>query len=302
MVSRVCIGLVPREDVDLAAWVRDNVQFFDLRSWLACPWSLLRDLQAREGRHVFFEHEADDAFVFSRRGDEVELHQHGQHVATCTHTELVAKIEAAHAWARAQFLPFGEPGRLWWEDAFEVLSLDWGAMDDETFFAHRHSWYSGPFLEVNLNCSAPEALTSALISHPDIERREALHRTGPRWICRIPGLEHRVGFVCDPRDTRLSFPPHHVARACRLPEDACDVIWPSRPCPTPEARLFLRWLVRLVEQLAATAPIESAVLVDEANAPPGCAVEPGYVYVYAMADIGEATADPRFHRVPLHEA
>ena len=289
-------------DVDLAAWVRENVQFVDLPSWLAYPRSLVRDLQTRESRHVFFEREADDAFVFSRRGNEVELHEHGQHVATCDHTELVAKIEAAHAWVRALFLSLGEPGRLWWEDAFEVLSLEWEAMDDETFFAHRHSWYSGPFFEVNLSGSAPEALTSALVSRPDIERREALHRTGARWICRVPGLEHRIGFVYDPGDTRLSFPPHHVARACRLPDDACEVIWPSRPCPTPQTRLFLRWLVGLVEQLATSAPVESAVLVDEASAPPGCAIESGYVYVYAMAEIGEETSDPRFNRVPLREA
>ena len=288
--------------LDVAAWAKRNQGFMDLNGWIELLGSIPWDLQNPDSRHVVFAQEAqeaEEALVFHRRGASLRIQARGQQLAVCGYAELLAAVEAGLASIRAKLETLGEWGQLYWADAFDVLDPGWKDLDDEAFFASRHSWMFGPCFETRLQSPDPEAVTRALIARPECHRCPPMTSCGQRWTSSVPGLEHRVGFFFGRSIPSISFPPRQVKRACRLPEADASTLWPHRPCPTPQAKAFLRWLVGLIQHLSAAAQIDSAVLVEEGSGAPGCGVESGWVYVYRWAGIGEPTSDPEYNRVPL---
>lgn len=285
--------------LDVAAWAKRNQGFMDLNGWIQLLGSIPWDLQNPDSRHVAFADEAQEALVFHRRGASLRIQARGQPLAVCSYAELLAAVEAGLGSIRAKLETLGEWGHLYWTDAFDVLDPGWKGLDDEAFFASRHSWMFGPCFESRLRCPDPEAVAQALMARPECHRCPPMKSCGQRWVCSVPDLEHRVGFLFGGSIPSISFPPRQVERACRLPEADASTLWPHLPCPTPQARAFLRWLVGLIQQLSAGAQIDSAVLVEEGSGDPACGGESGWVYVYRWAGIGEPTSDPEYNRVPL---
>lgn len=279
--------------LDIAAWVTRAVPFVDLSSWIQSLTTLSSDLHDPAGRHGFFDADTDAPVVFHRSAASVRVEAaDGQELAQCSHVRLQSAIESGLSMIRTELEAHGEKGELYWSDAFDVLDPSWKTADDETFFASRHSWMFGPFFEARLECPDPGALERALVERTDCERRSPPKTIcGPCWVAHDPSLEHSVGFLLGGSMSSIGFPPRQIERVCRLPESEAATLWPSGPCPTPQARSFLLWLVTLIQDLSRAAPVTSAVLAEEGHGSPTCGVEPGLLYVYSWAGIGEPTSD-----------
>jgi hypothetical protein len=286
----------------VARSVQNTIEHGDLRDWVQYSWSVVRALNEPESRHVFFEHGADSLVEFHRHEDLVSIRNGGQHVALCRHAELVSAIEATHASVRAEVEVVGERGKLWWADTYDVLDPSWVELNDDAFFASRHSWMYGPCFGVDLQCPDLDAVEGVLASLLSCERRpplKTLELCGPRWVSEVPGLEHRIGFHFRPPSSYIWFPPRQIGRACRLSDPEGVLPGPGGRCPTAESRSFFLWLTALIQHLSKATRIDFAVLMDEAARGPSCVIEPGWAYVYAWAEIGEPTSDRLYNRIPL---
>ena len=290
-------------DVDVVRLIQGTSDDVNLRAWVQRTWQLLWDLRGPGRRHVFFEGEADRWVEFHHHDAGVSIQTERGVVAVCDHGDLVSAIEAMHASVRTELEACGEGGQCWWQDAYDVLDPGWIDLDDDAFFASRQSWrVGGPFFYAKLASPDLGAVEQALASLRTCERWPPVKTGEPsssRWVWEVAGLERRAGFYFLSADGSIAFPGRQVARACQLPNEEADALWPTGPCPTPQARSFLRGLVALVQQLAGATTITSAALYEEGTAGPRCVVEPGWVYVYAWAEVGGPTTDRHFHRVSL---
>ena len=293
--------------IDVAAWAARNVEHLSLASWIA----VLHELRDVEHEMRLFGGEYDLArlcrrtieapIVVRRDGDQLRFASNGAPPVSCSAAELRNTIDAVLASLETTLAAASPSGPLWWADHYGVLDPSWRSQDDDTFFANRHSWMFGPNFDAHLVGSDSATTQSALqeLARADPEDLRAVDDGNRRWIARVSGLRDSIGFTHTRRRNILCFPPRGVERACKLPRDEAGTLWANGPAPTPQATLFLRGLVSLVQRLATSARLTGARLLQEGGLEPQCAVDAGWIYVYAWSGCGEPTADPQYNRVPL---